>query len=753
MSIFFRNASIKNKLRVIILLTSAIVLSLSTTAYVVGDLFAFRRDMVNNLFILADLVGINSIAGLLFDESNTTQENVAALKANKHIILAHIFSKDGTLFASYFREGMPKKVFFTNVQEHYAHHNSTKDPAIKEIPFFHIFHDDYIEVFKPIILQEKSLGTVFIKSDLKAFNERLLWGIIIVSIVLSFSLFLAFLLASRFQRVITEPIYQLLKVIKAIADNKDYSCRAPKTIDDELGVLIMGFNDMLNQIEIRNTELQKYRDHLEDMVATRTDELVKRTDELVKSSEQLAKARDQAMAANKAKSAFLANMSHELRTPLNGILGYAQIMKRDKDLQAKHKSGVTIIQNSGEYLLTLISDILDLSKIEADRIELYPTDFHFCDFVQSIADIFQMRTKQKNITFIYEKLSHLPNGIHADEKRLRQILINLLSNAVKFTETGGVSFKMGYHHRNIRFQVEDTGIGIAADEIDKIFNPFQQVGDQSLQTEGTGLGLSITKKLVEIMGGKLHVESKLGKGSTFWLALDLPEVVGFVKPTAYKEPIIVGFEGESCKILVVDDKEANRLVLANLLAPLGFDIFEASNGQECIDVTLEEKPDLILTDLVMPIMDGFEACRRIRRIPEVNDTIIIMISASVFDCYQQQSMEAGCDDFLPKPVRAEDLLKQLSQHLELKWIYDDDEGELPTGKDETLEDKELVAPSKEQAEILFDLAMAGNLAKVVKKIDEFVLSYQELEPFARKIRELAEDFDEEPICDLIEQYI
>ena len=749
----FKNASIKNKLRAIILLTSAIVLSLSTIAYVVGDSLAFRRDTVNNLFILADLVGINSIAGLLFDESYTVQENIAALKANKHIILAHIFSKDGTLFASYFREGVPQKAQFTTVREYYAHHNSTKKPEIKDSSFFHY---DHVDVFKQIIFKEKSLGIVLIKSDLTAFNERLYWGIIIASIVLSLSLLLAFLLASRFQRVITGPIYQLLKVIKAIADDKDYSRRAPKTIDDELGILIGGFNNMLTKIETRNTKLQKYHDHLEEMVATRTDELEKRTDELVKSSEQLAKARDQAMAANKAKSAFLANMSHELRTPLNGILGYAQIMNRDKDLQAKYKSGITIIQNSGEYLLTLISDILDLSKIEADRIELYPTDFHFGNFLQSITDIFQMRTRQKNITFIYEKLSHLPDGIHADEKRLRQILINLLSNAVKFTENGGISFKIGYHNSKIRFQVEDTGIGIAIDEIDKIFKPFQQVGDQSLQIEGTGLGLSITKKLVEIMGGELHVESKLGKGSMFWMALDLPEVAGFVKPTAYKEPTIVGFEGESRKILIVDDKEANRLVLVNLLAPLGFEIFEASNGQKCIDVTLEEKPNLILTDLVMPIMDGFEACRRIRHIPEVKDTIIIMISASVFDYYKQQSMEAGCDDFLPKPVRAEDLLKQLEKYLKLQWVCDKADllgFQNLAGLKPTNEDKELVGPSPAQAKILFDLAMVGKLSKVVRSIDEFAQANQKLWPFAQKIHELAEDFDDEQICDLIEQYI
>ncbi len=460
------------------------------------------------------------------------------------------------------------------------------------------------------------------------------------------------------------------------------------------------------------------------------------------------KAKIAAENANKAKSAFLANMSHELRTPLNGILGYAQIMERDKSLPEKYNTGINIIQNSGQYLLTLISDILDLSKIEADRIELYPTDFHLDDFLKSIIDMFQIRTKQKNIEFIYEKLSNLPIGIHADEKRLRQILINLLSNAVKFTDKGRVNFKVDYHNEKISFQVEDTGTGIAKHDIEKIFNPFQQVGDQSIQTEGTGLGLSITKKLTEIMEGKLNVESTLGKGSTFRLTLYLSEVTGFKKNTVSKKLNIIGIKGKSRKILIVDDKEVNRMVLLNLLAPLGFKIFEAENGQECIKTTLEEKPDLILTDLVMPIMDGIETTRKIRQILEIKDVIIIMISASVFDCYKQQSMEAGCNDFLPKPIRAEDLLEQLGKYLKLDWLYDD---ELPV---ETIpEANELIGPSKEQAEILFDLAMKGNLGKVTKQANEFAQENKNLQQFAEKISKLAKDFEEEEICNLIEQHM
>jgi signal transduction histidine kinase/CheY-like chemotaxis protein len=487
-------------------------------------------------------------------------------------------------------------------------------------------------------------------------------------------------------------------------------------------------------------------------------QLLEANEQLQQAKEAAEKAKAEAELANKAKSTFLANMSHELRTPLNGILGYTQILQRDKTLNIKQIDAINVIHHSGEYLLTLISDILDLSKIEADHIELYPTDFHLGDFLQSIVEMFEMRVKQKGITFIYEELSHLPEGVHADEKRLRQIIINLLSNAVKFTKKGGVCFKVGYHNGKIRFQVEDTGVGIASAELKLIFQPFRQVGDTNARADGTGLGLSITKKLVEMMGSQLHVESTLGKGSAFWLALDLPEVSNLKNVKKTEEPLMEGFEGESRKILIVDDKQANRAVLVNLLAPLGFEIFEAVDGQDCIHKTQEHKPDMILTDLVMPIMDGFEATRQIRHIAEFKDIIIIMISASVFECHKQQSMEAGCDDFLPKPFRANELLELLKKHLKLTWIYEEMETGDAIGKnDDRTESKpdmcELAGPSKEHAPVLFDFAMKGNLNGLVKQLAEFEQADPKLKPFADKIRALAKDFDEEQICDLIEPYL
>lgn len=479
-------------------------------------------------------------------------------------------------------------------------------------------------------------------------------------------------------------------------------------------------------------------------------------------------------AANRAKSTFLANMSHELRTPLNGILGYAQILQADKNCNPKQQDGINIIYQCGTHLLTLINDILDLSKIEAEKLELYPEEIHFLAYLAEISEIFKLKAVQKDINFTYLPLNPLPTGIHADKKRLRQVLMNLLSNAVKFTNTGGVTFKVARignerreqssitHHpspiTNIRFQVEDTGIGIPPEQLEKIFLPFEQVGDNSRRSEGTGLGLAISQRIVEMMGSKILVESTPGVGSTFWFDLHVPEIVTSRQPMSVKSTKhIIGYSGSRRKILLVDDRWENCAVLRNMLEPIGFELEEATNGQDGLDKAVEFQPDLILADLIMPVMDGFEMMRQLRQLSEFQNTIIIAISANAFEVSRRNSLECGCDDFLSKPVQAEELLEKIKDYLNLSWIYDNSEelqsSGIESSRNPPSSSLEMVIPPSNELLALYEAVLTGNVEGVESesiRLQELSLEYI---PFVIRVLELAQNFEYEAIAKLIEPLV
>ncbi len=485
----------------------------------------------------------------------------------------------------------------------------------------------------------------------------------------------------------------------------------------------------------------------------------------------LKQSKENADMANKAKSVFLTNMTHELRTPLNGILGYAQILRRDRTLTPQQSNGLKIIYNSGNHLLTLINDILDLSKIEARKLDLNPLDLHLETFLSGVVEIIRMRAIEKDILFKYQALNPLPIGVMADEKRLRQVLLNLLGNAVKFTDQGQVTLSVSVVEtepknspatalpmtKTLRFEVSDTGIGMSPQQLEKIFQAFEQVGDKKRQDEGTGLGLAISRRLVELMNGELKVKSELGVGSTFWFDISLPVVETLISKDQLQtdECHIVGYQGDRKRILVVDDKGENRLVLQNMLEPLGFEIILGNDGQEEIDLARKIKPDCILTDLVMPVKTGFEAVKEIRNIPELKDIVIIAISASVLDMDRQKSRRLGCDSFLAKPVDEKELYAAMKEFLELEWIYEEITEAKIEAKIEAqvTSPQDLIVPSTKEMEVLYELAMLGSM----KKIRERAFYLEELDPkylpFANKLKDLAQGFQEKAIVNLIEQYL
>ena len=465
-------------------------------------------------------------------------------------------------------------------------------------------------------------------------------------------------------------------------------------------------------------------------------------------------AQEQSEMSNTAKSAFLANMSHELRTPLNGILGYAQILKRDMDLSERQQRGLDVIEKSGNHLQALINDILDLAKIESGKIELYPEAFNLAVLLQHVREMVRIRAERKALFFQLEHDEQLPTDLLGDEKRLRQVLLNLLGNAIKFTDRGDVILRVtrrqgaGFGESEIAhnvaptadliFEVEDTGVGIAPDQVKAIFEPFQQVGDLMRRAEGTGLGLAISRKLIELMGGELSVESTPGQGSTFRFAISMPEVVRENDNAPRKRQKIVGIQGDAPRILVVDDNHESRHILIELLRSVGFDeLLEAGDGYEALELVREYQPRAVITDIMMPGMDGLEFICQARQLPGGREIVILATSARAYEEDRQRCLAAGGHDFLPKPIQAAQLFELLQRHLKLEWVYAADEriaehvGE--GGIPETL-------PAQEILETLLDIVILGDIQAFRTQLDELERTEPELHVFIAILRPLEQRY-------------
>jgi signal transduction histidine kinase/CheY-like chemotaxis protein len=510
--------------------------------------------------------------------------------------------------------------------------------------------------------------------------------------------------------------------------------------------------------------LENFTEELESKVEDRTNELVN-------SMYEAEKARVKAEEANKAKSRFLANMSHELRTPLNAVLGFTQIMSRDRSLSEDNQNNLGIISRSGEHLLKLINDILEMSKIEVGQITLNKNSFDLDRLLDSLEEMFRLKANAKNLQLLFEKAENLPLYISTDEGKLTQILINLLGNALKFTEEGGVMVRIDFRPSNtieglevstfnhLYFEVEDTGAGIAADEINKLFIPFEQTATGRKSQEGTGLGLPISQKFIQLMGGELSVKSTVGRGTIFSFSISIDVVENTEEIYGNSKSKILGLEpGQpEYRILAVDDRPESRLLLVKLLSSLGFQVKEAANGQEAIELWENWQPDLILMDMRMPVMNGYEATRAIKSSGVPTSTRIVALTASAFEEERAAILEVGCDDFLRKPFREDLLLGAIGKHLNARYVYEDslmsNLGSIPDTKAkkagiEQLTSQSFSVMSLEWIEQFLNAAEQVDNKQLFDLIEQIPAEY---ESTADTLTDLVKNFRCDKIIDLIEK--
>ncbi len=637
--------SISGKLTWMNILVSGAALLLACAAFIAFDMITFRQAMLRNLSTQAQIIGSNSVSALLFNDPQSAENTLLALKAAPNILSAQVYLPDGRPFASFSRDRGP--------------HNPVLPPIPPGQTETHRIENGQIALVRSIVLDGKPIGAVYIRSDLQELQSRFQRYAAIAAIVLSACLLAALLISSVFRRAVAEPIVNLSKIAKVVSQDKNYSVRAtPIRSPAELAILIDAFNEMLAQIQQSEGALRMARDELEQRVRERTAELETAKREVEEFSRSVLLAKEEVERGSKFKDQFLSTMSHELRTPLNAVLGFSDLLADERygPLNDRQQRYVTHIHTGGKHLLKLISDILDLSKIEAGRMELAREDVTVASALAEVIGALYPLAEKKSQALLQQVAPNL--HVHADAMRFKQVLMNLAGNAIKFTPEGGrIELAACQVDDQVRVEVRDNGPGIPAEQQQRIFEAFFRLTETGSATEGTGLGLAITSRLVELHGGKLGIESRPGAGTCFYFSLPLvaiipdePAPTSIPMPRAPKAP----------RILVVEDNPATGQLIQSQLTSSGYETLKCDKPESAMEMAAEYQPDAITLDLIMQPVHGLEVLLQLK-----NDPRTSMIPVIVVTIIDQPGVGTvlGADEYLIKPVDKATLLAAVERCL------------------------------------------------------------------------------------------